>query len=401
VKIAQRVQTLPTYVFAELDQHVKLLVSQGVDVIRMDIGSPDLPPAPKVVATLNKAASQSDAHGYPGYYGLATFRQAVATYYARRFNVRLDPNTEILPLLGSKEGIHHVATAFVDPGTVALVPDPSYPTYRTTVMLAGGKPYLMPLRRENHFFPNFGSIPTEVLNKARLLWLNYPNNPTTALADMDFLVEAVAFARQHDLLIVHDNPYAEVNWMGIEALSILQVEGARDVAIELNTLSKMANMAGWRIGMAVGNAEAVAAMAQVKTNIDSGIFKPLQEAATVALTIPPEWLSERNAIYKRRRSIITRALNRMRLWYAPYAATLYIWTEIPPGFESSRAFTTALLEETGVSLAPGTAFGDQGEGYARVSIVQPEDRLEEAMERWERWLINKATGVTSNENWPA
>lgn len=394
VKLAQRLQKLPTYAFATLEKRIAHLTTTGNDIIRMDIGSPDLPPDPKVVATLSRVASQSDVHGYPGYYGLPIFRQTIAKYYARRFDVALDPDTEVLPLLGSKEGIYHVAQAFIDPGTIALVPDPGYPTYRTTVMLAGGKIYAMPLLRENHFLPDFHAIPAKILTQARILWLNYPHNPTTAQADITFFTEAVAFARRHDLLIIHDNAYADVNWIGIPAPSILQTLDAKAVCIELSTMSKSANMAGWRVGMAVGNAEAIAALAQLKTNVDSGIFRPLQEASTVALTLSPEWLARRNSIYKHRRNIVTRALNRMRLWYAPYAATLYVWAEIPPYFENSAAFADALLTRTGVSIAPGTLFGPHGEGYVRISIVQPEDKLEEAMERWERWLISQATGIT-------
>ncbi len=393
MKIAQRVKDLPAYLFAELGQKVRMAEAQGHDVIRLDLGSPDLPPDPRVVAALTRAAGRSDAHGYSSYSGLPAFRQAITTYYARRFGVSLDPATEILPLLGSKEGIYYLSQAFLNPGDVALIPDPGYPTYRNAALLAGGEPYPLPLLRENHFLPNFAAIPADILSRARVLWLNYPNNPTGALADLDFFTDAVAFARRHDLLLVHDNPYADVNWIGLDAPSILQVSGAKDVALELNSLSKLANMAGWRVGMAVGNVTAVGALAQLKVNADSGLFLPLQEAAIAALNLPPEWLTDRNGIYKRRRSLVTRALDRMRLWYAPYAATLYVWVEIPPSFADSLTFAETLLAETGVSLAPGTLFGAHGEGFVRIALTQPEDRLEDALERWERWLIGKATGI--------
>jgi len=402
LKIAQRVQQLPPYIFATLEKRIKECQAQGVDLIRLDIGNPDLPPAPEVVEALAAAARRPDRHGYPSFAGAPVFRQAVAEYYARRFGVTLDPEREVLALIGSKEGIYHVATAFVDPGTVVLVPDPGYPAYRAPTLLAGGELYPMPLERERDFLPDLEAIPAAVLARARVLWLNYPHNPTAALADLAFLERAVAFARRHDLLLAYDNPYCEVVWEGPAAPSVLQVPGARDVAVEFNSLSKTANLAGWRIGMAVGHAPALAALARVKNNADTGIFLPIQEAAALALRLPPTWYAERNAIYRRRRAIVTQALDRMALWYTPAAATLYVWCEIPQGFASSSDFATALLEETGVSVAPGTAFGAHGEGYVRLSLVHPEERLEEALYRWERWLIEKTmqglfkrnTGIT-------
>ncbi|MBN1488089.1 MAG: aminotransferase class I/II-fold pyridoxal phosphate-dependent enzyme [Anaerolineae bacterium] len=395
MKISQRVSDLPVYVFAALGKRIKTLQAQGMDIIRMDMGNPDLPAPPEVIETLAQAAQQVDVHGYPGFYGIPEFREAVAAYYARRFSVTLDVQSEILPLIGSKEGIFYVANAFVDPGSVVLIPDPGYPIYRYAAQLVGGEPYFMPLNRENNFLPDFSAIPESVLQRARVMWLNYPNNPTSAVADLDFLRLAVNLARQYNLLIVYDNPYSEVVWdAGLPTPSILQIEGAEEVAIEFNSLSKMANMAGWRVGMAVGNPDALAMLGRVKTNVDSGIFKPVQMAAVKALGISSEWLIERNAIYKRRRDIITGGLNRMRLWFAPYAATLYVWAEIPSRYTSAE-FATALLEQAGVSVSPGSAFGPHGEGFVRISIVQPEDLLEDAMERWERWLIGQAMGGMS------
>lgn len=393
MKVAQRIQTLPVYRFAELERKIHLAEAEGHAVIHLERGSPDLPPDPKVVAALTRAAGRADAHGYPAYAGLTAFRQAIATYYTRRFGVTLDPATEVLPLLGAKEGAYYAAQAFINPGDVALTPDPAFPTYRRVTLLAGGEAYPLPLLRENHFRPDFAAIPADILSRARLLWLNYPNNPTTALADLDFFTDAVALARRHDLLLVHDNPYADVNWIGLDAPSVLQVPGAKDVALELNSLSKLANMAGWRVGMAVGNASAVGALAQLKVSVDSGIFLPLQEAAIVALNLPAEWIADRNSIYKRRRDLVTRALDRMRLWYAPYAATPYVWAEIPPQFADSLTFAETLLAETDVALTPGPIFGAHGEGFVRIALVQPEDRLEAAMERWERWLISRASGI--------
>ncbi|MEA3310213.1 MAG: aminotransferase class I/II-fold pyridoxal phosphate-dependent enzyme [Chloroflexota bacterium] len=395
MKIATRLENLPTYIFATLGKRIAELRAAGVDVIRLDIGSPDMPPPEPVIAVLNEAARQPENHGYAGFYGDPEFRRAVAHFYQRRFGVELDPESEVLALIGSKEGIQHLPTAFLDRGSVVLVPNPGYPTYSNPAMLVGAELYQMPLLRENEFLPDFDSIPAEVLRKARVLWLNYPNNPTSAIAELDFLVEAVAFARQHDLLLAYDNPYSEVIWDGSQPPSILQVPGAKDVAIEFNSLSKLANMAGWRVGMVVGNAEAISAIARVKTNSDTGIFRPIQRAAAVALDLPAAWYTERNAVYQRRREIITRALDRMNLWYAPYEATLYVWAEIPPQFASSAVFAQELLAEAGVSVSPGSAFGEYGEGYVRISLVQPAELLTEALERWERWLLRKALRLES------
>jgi LL-diaminopimelate aminotransferase len=393
LRTSARLQTIPTYIFAEIGRRARALAAEGTDVVRLDIGSPDLTPAPEVIETLIKAVKRPDSHGYPSFYGMPDFRRAVADYYVRRFDVALDPEMEVLGLIGSKEGIYHVATAFVDPDNVVLVPDPSYPAYRVSATLAGGEVYPLPLLRENGFLPDFAAVPHDILTRARVLWLNYPNNPTGAVAGMDFLNEAVAFARTYHLLLAYDNPYSEITWDGTEGCSVLQVKGARDVAIEFNSLSKTANMAGWRIGMAVGNAQAITALARVKTNADTGAFKPLQEAASVALALPASWIEARNAVYQRRREVVTQALDRMRLWYTSYTATFYVWMALPPRYTNAAAFTMKLLEQTGVSLAPGSAFGAHGEGYARISLVQPEERLAEAMERVERWFINQAMGT--------
>ncbi len=396
MKIAERLENLPTYIFATLGKRIAALRAEGVDVIRLDIGSPDMPPPAVVIDTLSAAARQPENHGYAGFYGDPEFRQAVAHFYHRRFGVELDPDNEVLALIGSKEGIQHLPTAFLDRGSVVLVPNPGYPTYSNPAVLVGAELYQMPLLRENGFLPDFDTIPAEVLRKARVLWLNYPNNPTSAIADLDFLVKAVAFVRQHDLLLAYDNPYSEVIWDGSRPPSILQVPGAKDVAIEFNSLSKLANMAGWRVGMVVGNAEAISAIARVKTNSDTGIFRPIQRAAAVALDLPASWYTERNAVYQQRREVVTRALDRMNLWYAPYEATLYVWAEIPPQFASSAVFAQELLEEAGVSVSPGSAFGEYGEGYVRISLVRPQELLAEALERWERWLLRKALRLESS-----
>ncbi len=381
---AERLNNLPTYVFAAIGKRVRALQAQGVDVIRCDIGSPDLSPPEPVVEALARSARAPHKHGYAPFFGTPALRQAIADYYGRRFGVELDPESEVLPLIGSKEGIFHLPTAFVDPGTVVLVPDPGYPTYRSAVYLVGGELYRMPLVEENAWLPDLEAIPAKVLSRARVMWLDYPNNPTTATAPLSFLEQAVGFARAHGLLLAYDNPYADVTWGGYVAPSILQAEGGMEAAVEFNSFSKAYNMAGWRVGAVVGNREAVAALARLKTNADSGIFEPIQDAAVVALETDESWLARRNEIYRERRLVVTAALDRMGLSYTPSPATLYVWARLPEGTQSID-FASALLEEAGVSISPGAAFGNHGEGYVRITLRHPTERLAEAMERWERW----------------
>ncbi|HSJ54176.1 MAG TPA: aminotransferase class I/II-fold pyridoxal phosphate-dependent enzyme, partial [Anaerolineae bacterium] len=308
MKVANRLESLPAYVFARLGERLKELASQGADIIRLDIGSPDLPPPDTITNALYHSAQKAKNHGYGGYYGTPELRRAMASYYEGRFGVSLSPDKEVVPLIGSKEGIANVALAFVDPGDTVLVPDPGYPTYAMGTLLAGGTPYCFPLTAERGFMPDLETIPAGVAASAKLLWLNYPNNPTGAIAPMELFEEVVAFARRYDLLVCHDNPYCDVTFDGYDAPSLLQVPGARDVALEFNSLSKTYNMAGWRVGMAVGNPVAVAALATVKTNIDSGMFRAIQDASVLALTGDQGWLTERNEIYRQRRDMILEAL---------------------------------------------------------------------------------------------
>ena len=388
MRLAQRLEDLPTYVFAALGKRIRALQAQGVDVIRCDIGSPDLPPPEPVVEALYRSAQNPRKHGYASFYGAPSFRAAVATYYGRRFGVELDPETEVVALIGSKEGIFHLPMAFVDPGTVALVPDPGYPTYRNAVYLVGGEVYPMPLMEERDWLPDLEAIPAETLARTRVMWLNYPNNPTTAVAPFSFLKQAVAFARAHGILLAYDNPYADTTWDGYVAPSVLQVEGAMEVAVEFNSFSKSHNMAGWRVGMVVGNQEAVAALARLKTNADTGIFEPIQDAAVVALDTDEEWVARRNEVYRERRQVVTAALDRMGLGYTPSPATLYVWVRLPEGTRSAE-FASELLEGAGVSVSPGAAFGDHGEGHVRITLGHPAGRLAEGMERWERWMLRQ------------
>ncbi len=379
-RLAQRVANFPPYPFAGLEKRVTEMVTAGKDVIRLDIGSPDQPPAPNIIQALDQSAQDPTHHGYAGYFGIPALRQAIAGYYLRRFDVQLDPRNQVLPLIGSKEGIFNLALAYVDPGETVLVPDPGYPTYTSGTLLAGGEVYRVPLIEKRGWLPDFSAIPHQACRCAKILWLNYPNNPTTATASLDFFAEAIAFARENDILLVHDNPYCDVCFDGYVAPSLLQVPGAKEVAIEFNSLSKSYNMGGWRVGMAVGNPEAIGVLSRLKTNIDSGIFRAVQDAAVEALAGDQEWLSERNDTYARRRDMVLRALPSAGMSANTPRSTIYIWARIPSGF-TSVDFCDQLLEKAYVSITPGVVFGQQGEGYVRISLGQTTQRVEEAMER--------------------
>lgn len=380
MKVSNRIDKLPPYVFARLEKRLRQLATEGHDIIRLDMGSPDLPPPDWIIDAMYRSSQNPSYHGYSGYYGTPQFRQAIATYYDRRFSVRLDPDKEVVSLIGSKEGIANIAMAFVDPGEVVLVPDPGYPTYSLGTLLAGGVPYAVPMSAETGWLPDLGAIPADVVGAAKMLWLNYPNNPTGAVAPMQFLEQAVAFAREHDLLICYDNPYCDVTYDGYVAPSLLQVPGAMDVSLEFNSLSKTYNMAGWRVGMAVGNAQAVEALARTKTNIDSGIFRPIQDAAAQALTGDQAWLQDRNEVYRERRDLILAALREIGLHADRPLASLYVWAQTPPGVSSGN-LAERLLEEAGLSVTAGTAFGEQGEGYFRISLGTSTARIRAAMDR--------------------
>jgi LL-diaminopimelate aminotransferase len=338
-------------------------------------------PPKTVIDKLCRSARDADHHGYAGYRGLPSLRQAIAGYYARRFDVDLNPNTQIVPLIGSKEGIVNMALATLDPGDVALVPDPGYAPYTMGTLLAGGEVYTLPLDAERAFRPDLTGIPAGVLDRAKVMWLNYPNNPTGAVVDLDFLTEVVDFVRQHDLLLCYDAPYTDVTYGDYTAPSVLQVEGAMEVAVEFNSLSKTFNMAGWRLGMAVGQEKALGALAQVKSNVDSGMFHPLQEAAVAALSVEPSWIAERNRLYQTRLDLIVRGLRDAGIDAEMPDAALYVWAAVPAERGAAETFARALLTETGVAVAPGPFFGASGEGYIRVSATAPTDRVREAMQR--------------------
>jgi LL-diaminopimelate aminotransferase len=384
VNLAQRVQELPPYLFIGISRKIAEKRAQGVDVISFGIGDPDLPTPPYVIDALIEAARDPANHGYPETDGLPEYRGAVAAWYQRRFGVALDADKEVVPLIGSKEGIAHIPLCLIDPGDVALVPDPGYPAYPVVVQLAGGEPVALPLLEERAFLPDLDAVPDDVARRARLLWLNYPGNPTGAVADLDFFERAVAFAKRYDIAIVHDLAYSEVAYDEYEPPSFLQAHGARDVGIEVHSLSKSYNMTGWRIGMAVGNAELIDALTRVKSNLDSGIPNAIQRMAIAALEGPQDCIEEHNRIYQRRRDRLVKALRGAGLYLAPPKASLYLWARLPDG-TGSVAFAERLLDETGVVVTPGIGYGARGEGYVRLSLTVPDDRLDEGIRRLQGW----------------
>jgi LL-diaminopimelate aminotransferase len=381
MRAAHRLDSLPEYVFAALGAKLKALEAQGQTIIRLDMGSPDGPPPDFIVAALAESAAASTSHGYMGFTGTPQLRQAIVEYYGSRFGVALEAESEVLPLIGSKEGIANMALAWLDPGDLALVPDPGYPAYRMGAFMAGADVHYVPLEEGRGFLPDLDAIPAEVARKARLLWLNYPNNPTGAVASLELFDRAVSFCRRHEILLCHDVPYADVCFDGYRAPSLLSAPGAKEIAVEFNSLSKSHNMAGWRIGMAVGNRTAIRALLQVKSNVDSGIFLPVQEAAVAALTRDQEWLQARNEEYQTRRDLLYGLIaDRWRLQCKKPTAGLYLWAHVPQGTLSGE-FTDKVLHATGVSMTPGSAFGPHGEGYFRISIGTATAKIVEAVER--------------------
>jgi LL-diaminopimelate aminotransferase len=378
LRVAQRIGTLPEYLFAELDRKVTAKRDTGADVISLGVGDPDMPTPRHIVEALQEAAEDPATHQYPSYYGLPAFRIAVADWYGSRFGVTLDPDTEVLPLLGSKEGLAHMSFAFIDPGDEALVPDPGYPVFGIGTTLAGGRPVPAPLRAANGFLPDLSELrPTD---RTKVLWLNYPSNPTAAVADPDFFRRAVDFAAAHGLLLCHDAAYSEITFDGYVAPSVLQVPGAKDVTVEFGSLSKTYNMTGWRVGYAVGNEEAIAALATLKTNLDSGIFNAVQRAGVAALTGPQHHVDSMRAVYQKRRDAVVSAFQDIGVALEPPLGSIYVWVPTPEG-RSAAAFAAELLEEAGVVVAPGTGYGREGEGYVRISLTVPDSRLQEALER--------------------
>jgi len=383
-KFARRVQQLPPYLFVEISRKIAEKRAKGIDVVSFAIGDPDIPTPGHIVDRLIEASRDPANHRYPETDGLPEFRKAVAGWYERRFGLTFNPDKEILPLIGSKEGIGHMALCFIDPGDVALVPDPGYPVYSVGTLFAGGESYYMPLAEENGYLPDLDAIPQSVAQRAKVMWLNYPNNPTAAVADLGFFERAVHFAKKYGVAICHDGPYSEVAFDGYKPVSFLQAKGARDVGVEFHSLSKSYNMTGWRIGMVVGNEKLVNALMRVKSNLDSGIPQAIQLAAIAALNGPQGCVDEHNRIYQRRRDRLVPALAKMGLRVTPPKASLYIWARLPQG-QKSIDFAARLLDEINVVVTPGIGYGPSGEGYIRLSMTLPDDKLEEGVRRMSAW----------------
>jgi LL-diaminopimelate aminotransferase len=384
-KSTHRMSQLAPQFFASLNSRLTALQTEGCDVIRLDVGSPDLPPADHIIEALGDSASHPDSHGYVSHNGPLTLRQAWGEMYWRLYRISLDVEAEIVPLMGSKEGIFHLSLALLDPGDVVLVPDPAYPTYSIGAQIAGAETHFMPLVPENDYLPDFKAIPESVSNRARLLWLNYPCNPTASVAPPGFFTEALDYADRYGLLVCHDAAYTQVTFDGYQAPSILQETGAKDVAIEFNTLSKSHNMAGWRVGAALGNPAALRSLSILKTHADSSHFLPILKAAESAMNGSQDWVVDRNAIYAQRRDLVVEALTRMGMATAKPLASLYVWSQVPQGWRSID-FAAAVLDGAQVSLTPGTVFGGHGEGYIRIALTAPLDRTAEAMQRIESWM---------------
>jgi len=385
VRTARRIESLPPYLFASLDRRIAEARARGVDVISFAIGDPDRPTPANIVAAATAAVADPANHRYPSYYGLPELRRAIASYYTRRFGVDLDPESQVLPLIGSKEGIHNLAAAFVDPGDVVLVPDPGYPVYATSAILAGGRPVTVPLPADEGFQPRLDQVSPGDALAAKVLWLNYPNNPTAAVVAPETFARAVAFCRGHNMLLAHDAAYVDITYDGYVAPSVLQTPGAAEVALEFGSLSKTYNMTGWRIGWAVGSPVAVEALGRVKTNIDSGIFNALQRAGIEALEGPQDAVAENCAVYRRRRDMLVDGLNAAGWTLAKPKGAIYVFAPTPGG-ESSGDFADFLLERAGVVVAPGAGYGPQGEGHVRFSLTIDDARLEEGVERVARAL---------------
>ena len=376
---AERIKTLPPYLFAAIDQMKKEALSKGADLIDLSIGDPDIPTPNHIVEAMKKAVEKPEHHRYPSYEGMLSFRQAVSDWYKKRFNVDLDPEKEVLSLIGSKEGIGHIPLAFVDPGDIVLVPSPGYPVYPVGTKFAGGIPYFMPLKEENSFLPDIDSIPEDVCKKAKLIFINYPNNPTSAVAGESFYKKVIEFAKKYNIIVCHDAAYSEVYYEE-KPISFMQIDGAKEVGIEFHSLSKTYNMTGWRIGFAVGNKDVLAGLGKVKTNLDSGVFQAIQEASIVALDTDDSILKEIRDIYKERRDILYEGLKRAGFELRKPMATFYLWVKVPRGTNSIN-FVAKLLKEAEVLCTPGVGFGEHGEGYIRFALTQSKERIKEAVER--------------------
>jgi LL-diaminopimelate aminotransferase len=380
IEVATRIKTLPPYLFAAIDQMKQAAIAKGVDIINLGIGDPDLPTPMPIIESLGKAAKDPKHHQYPSYEGMLSFRKAVADWYKRRFTVTLDPANEVLTLIGSKEGIGHIPLAFVDPGDVVLVPSPGYPVYPVGTSFAGGVSHLMPLTKKNGFLPDLKAIPKDVAKKAKLMFLNSPNNPTSVIMSRDYFKRVVEFAQENQVIVCHDAAYSEIFYDGKPPASFMEIEGAKDVGIEFHSLSKTYNMTGWRIGFAVGHKQILAGLGKVKSNLDSGCFQAIQEAGITALSLGDSVTDGLRKTYQERRDTLVPGLKKLGLEVDPPPAAFYVWVTVPKGY-TSASFTAHLLEKAGIVTTPGNGFGAPGEGYIRMTVCTSKERLAEAVER--------------------
>jgi len=381
--LSTRIKDLPPYLFAELDRKKEGVRARGVDIIDLGVGDPDRPTPKRIVDRMKRETAVPANHQYPSYEGLLSFRSAAANWYRRRFGVSLDPSSEVVTLIGSKEGIAHFPLAFVNPGDRVLVPDPGYPVYHIATLFAGGRSHFMPLLRENGFLPDLDRIPRPVLAKAKILFLNYPNNPTSAVADRKFYRKVLGFAEEHDLIVAHDVAYTEIYFDAKKPMSILELPGAKKRCIEFHSLSKTYNMTGWRIGFAVGNPELVAGIGKVKTNVDSGVFQAVQGAGIEALKSGDEITEAIRRTYRERRDILVPGLRALGLDPVEPRGTFYVWIPVPKGY-TSASFCSHLLEEAGIVTTPGNGFGKSGEGYIRIALTKEKGRIREALSRMQK-----------------
>jgi LL-diaminopimelate aminotransferase len=389
IQPAERVRPFKPYYFSTLGKKITALRAQGMDIIRLDMGSPDLPPADFIIQALCDAAKNPSNHGYTPYGGSPCFRNAVSAYYKRRFNVDIDPNNEAIGLIGSKEGLFALPVVLTNPGDYVLMPDPGYPVYKSGADIAGAQIHYMPLLKENHFLPDLSAIPEKIAYRSKILWLNYPNNPTGGIASLEFFEQVIEYARKHELIIAHDAPYTEICFDGYLAPSIMQVPGAKDVVVEFNSLSKAYNMGGWRLGMAVGNPKIIGLLNTYKSQMDNSHFEATQLAGAAALTGDQTWLVERNNIYKERRDIVLEAIRKVGFDVETPPATIYVWARIPKGFDDDVLYCERMLTEAGVSTTPGVVYGNAGKGYLRVSLGIATNKVKEAMTRLVDWINKK------------
>ena len=383
VERAERIKNLPPYLFASIDKMKQEAIKKGIDIVNLGIGDPDIPTPPNIVKRLQEAVKNEKYHQYPSYEGLLIFRQAAADWYKNRFNVKLNPEDEVLTLIGSKEGIGHFPLAYINSGDIALVPSPAYPVYNAGTLFAGGQSYIMPLKKENNFLPDLDAIPKDIAKKAKIMFINYPNNPTSAIAEKEFYKRVIDFALKNNIIVAHDAAYSEIYFDNYKPMSFLEVDGAKEVGIEFHSLSKTYNMTGWRIGFAVGNKEIISALGKVKSNLDSGVFEVIQEAGIEALTCDQSIVADIRKVYQERRDVLAAGLNSLGIEFEMPKATFYVWLRTPKGFTSAD-YTAHLLNKAGLVTTPGNGFGEDGEGYVRIALTVKKERMLEAIERMKK-----------------